>query len=149
MASTAGARKQRTLPRWLIVVVTFVCACSKESEFIDAREEVRNVMARLYVAYGGGAIARAATRDVRKAGIRHNGARDESTIAAEGMIRDVDRTMFESQCLEVGRGRTVFFLTAKARTFFSKPEVRETCRAAATADLKARRLATELGVEYE
>lgn len=148
-----------------MLFLTFFLACdtiesqlnltSPEEQLIDLRFEYKSNMDALYQSYGGNEIIENINANVDDASsnIQHN--TDNDSQASQQVARQLmstlkntvstqDRLQFEQDCLQIGNGHNVPFVTTKASTFFSQPTTIEGCKKAALQQIKIQQIESEL-----
>jgi hypothetical protein len=101
LAACGGAQKPRKSP---------------EEQLVEAREELRGTIDRLYQAYGGSEVAGGSTGD--------------SGGVLGHVVGEADRSYFERQCLAVGRGERPISVSPKLQQYLDRAEVAKECRRA-------------------
>ena len=98
----------------------------------DRRAQRNAILDSLYAQYGGGDIARSTEKGAAAGRDTGNAAQDiakDARQAAAHAVESVDRATFNARCEAIGEGREpVFARDERAKGFFARDDVRESCR---------------------
>jgi hypothetical protein len=144
----------------LLLLAALATACrTPEEKLVDRRHELRELLDGLYATYGGSDLAKevrgeaAGDEEVaRERGERGaRGQDDEAEPQGAGLVgrlvTEMDRSLFEQSCLDLGRGGRPFVLSDKLAAFLAEPDHAADCRKAAR--LRAEVDALEREVEQD
>ena len=115
------------------------------------RRDNRAALDGLYSSYGGGALAGELKKETEK-GVDEARRQAEPGAAIEFLkvvgnaATEVDRVVFEEQCLQLGRGERPAIFNDKAKAFFGRDQVERSCTAIASRAVKIEALERELGL---
>lgn len=131
----------------LMLLTFFACGMQADpvltprERLIATRFEKKEALDSLYRDYGGGSAV-GFVAEQNEAVLSEMDAEDgEAAEFVKGLadmvettVAGADREVFDSDCLMVGQGHTVSFLTPKGKAFFEKASTVRQCRRVATLD---------------
>ena len=111
------------------VLLLSLSACSTpEEKLADTRRELNSMEDALFQQYGGSQVANEIDANARKES--NNDAGPLGAILGQVMgntAREMDRATFIGDCVNVGRGAHVPFITDKGRAFFTQQSTVDAC----------------------
>lgn len=121
----------------LVLASTLATACrTAEEKLVDRRHELRSLLDELYADYGGSELAKevrseAAREDGPGAREAEGGGERQGAGLVGRLVTEMDRSLFEQSCFEVGRGERPFVLSDKLAAFLAERDHADDCRKAA------------------
>ena len=141
----------------VVVVALVAVACSsKEEDLFSLRAANRGALDDLYSSYGGGALAGELKKETDRGvdEVRKQPAQpgDGAAAAVEFLkvlgnaATEVDRVMFDDQCLALGRGQHAVIFNDKGKAFFARGDVAKACTSIAIRAVKINALEKAIGL---
>ena len=135
----------------LSTLVALGCDSDPRDSLAKLKQKRYAKVSELYAAYGGGTAAKASSAAVENiedtlggnnGEAPPNGSQkspmtsllEDTLNTAKTVIKEGDRSLFESMCLQLGSGERVVPLTEKGQKFFADPSTAEVCRSIASMD---------------
>jgi hypothetical protein len=129
----------------MISLLGFDACASPEKRLFTARQELRRLEDALYVQYGGsGAVTQVYDATRPKASMESGKLDNLTGEIFLNAAKEMDRAQFFADCLRVGQGERVAFLTEQGRAFFSQDATVKACSQIAEKTSSVQRLEAEI-----
>ena len=112
---------------------------SPAEQLIDARFKQKSELDALYTEYGGGTLAQnieANSNDAEKSLKPEEEGIKGFLNVLKNTVKETDRDVFDTQCIDLGSGKDVNFLSEKARNFFAQSTTLDKCKNIALIQVK-------------